>query len=68
MKSLDVLAIKGPLRLPLNDNNAGMININIEKLSKGRIKSVRTIPAAIPPTSETISEGRVSLMISNLES
>ncbi len=61
IKSLDVLAIKGPLRLPLNDSKAGTIKIKTKKLSNGSIKSVKTIPARILPIMETVSEGKTSL-------
>lgn len=33
-KSREVLAIKGPLKLPLRDKRAGIINIKTKKLSK----------------------------------
>jgi hypothetical protein len=63
IRSREVRAIKGPLKLPLRDNNAGIIKINRRKLLKETIKRERTIPARISPTMETISEGKVSLMI-----
>ena len=63
IKSLAVLAINGPLILPLKDNNAGMIRINIAKLLNGRINNESRIPARTPPIIETNSEGKVSLTI-----
>ena len=68
IKSREVLAINGPLRFPLNDKSAGIINNNTRKLSNGRIKIERTNPAKISPTIETISDGKVSLTIVPLES
>ena len=67
-RSRDVLAMNGPLKLPLRDKRAGIINIKTIKLSKGRIKSDKTIPAKRSPTIETISDGKVSLTILLLES
>ena len=67
-RSRDVLAMKGPLKLPLRDNKAGIINNKTIKLSKGKIKSDKTIPARRSPTMETISDGKVSLTIFLLES
>ena len=67
-RSRDVLAMNGPLKLPLRDKRAGIINIKTIKLSKGRIKSDKTIPANRSPTIETISDGKVSLTILLLES
>ena len=63
IKSLEVLAIKGPLKFPLSESKAGIIRISIRKLSKEIIKIERTIPAKISPTIETISDGKVSLTI-----
>jgi len=63
MKSLEVRAIKGPLKLPLRESKAGIIRINRRKLLNETIKRVRTIPAKISPTIETISDGNVSLTI-----
>ncbi len=63
MKSLEVRAINGPLKLPLRDNKAGIIRINKRKLLNEIIKRESTIPARISPTMETISDGKVSLMI-----
>jgi len=63
MKSLDVLAVKGPLKLPLRESKAGIIRINKRKLLNETIKRESTIPARISPTMETISDGKVSLMI-----
>ena len=63
IKSLEVLAIKGPLKFPLSESKAGIIRISIRKLSKETIKIERTIPAKISPTIETISDGKVSLTI-----
>ncbi len=67
-KSREVLAIKGPLKLPLRDKRAGIINIKTIKLAKRIIKSERIIPAKISPMIETISDGKVSLTILPLES
>ncbi|MBA7531637.1 hypothetical protein ES705_23852 [subsurface metagenome] len=63
IKSLEVLAIKGPLKFPLSESKASIIRISIRKLSKVTIKIERTIPAKISPTIETISDGKVSLTI-----
>lgn len=63
IKSREVRAIKGPLKLPLRDNRAGIIKINKRKLLNEIIKSDNTIPARISPTMETISDGKVSLTI-----
>lgn len=63
MKSLEVLAIKGPLRFPLRDNKAGTIIIKKRKLLKGNINIKSIIPAKISPMMEIISEVNVSLMI-----
>ena len=68
IKSRDVLAMKGPLKLPLKERRAGIIRIKRIKLSNGRIKTVRTIPASISPTIEIISEGNVCLTIFPFES
>ena len=68
MKSREVLAIKGPLKFPLNDKRAGINNIKTRKLSKGIIKSESTIPAKRSPIMDTISDGTVSLTILPLES
>jgi len=59
IKSREVLAIYGPLILPLKDNNAGIIRIKTIKLLNGSIKSKSRIPARIPPIIEMISEGKV---------
>lgn len=67
-RSRDVLAMNGPLKLPLKDRRAGIINNKTRKLSKGRIKSDKTIPANRSPTIETTSDGKVSLIILPLES
>jgi hypothetical protein len=67
-KSREVLAINGPLKLPLRDNRAGTIKIRTRKLAKCIIKSDRIIPAKRSPTIETISDGKVSLIILPLES
>jgi hypothetical protein len=66
IKSREVLAIKGPLKLPLSDNKAGMINIKRIKLSNGIIRSESIIPAKISPIIDTISEGNVCLTILSL--
>ena len=63
IKSLEVRAMKGPLKLPLRDNSAGMIRINKRKLLNETIKRESMIPARISPTIETISDGNVSLTI-----
>jgi len=63
MKSLEVRAINGPLKLPLRDSKAGIIRIKRRKLLKETIKRESTIPANISPTMETISDGNVSLTI-----
>lgn len=63
IKSREVLAIKGPLKLPLNDKSAGIINIKTRKLSNGKISSERTIPAKISPIIDISSDGKVSLTI-----
>ena len=63
IRSREVLAIKGPLRFPLKDRSAGIIKIRVMKLSKGMIKSDKTIPAKRSPIIETISDGKVSLII-----
>ena len=63
MKSLEVRAINGPLRLPLRESKAGIIRINRRKLLNETIKRESTIPARISPTMETISDGNVSLTI-----
>ena len=68
MKSLDVLAMNGPLKLPLKDRRAGIISIKIRKLLKGRIKIESIKPAKISPIIDIISEGKVSLIIFPLES
>jgi len=62
-KSREVLAMNGPLKLPLKDKRAGTINIKTRKLAKRIIKSDRIIPAKRSPTIETISDGKVSLTI-----
>ncbi len=63
IKSREVLAINGPLKLPLRESKAGTIKINKRKLSNETINRDSTIPARISPTMETISEGNVSLTI-----
>jgi hypothetical protein len=63
IKSREVRAMKGPLKFPLRDNKAGIIKINKRKLLNETINRERTIPARISPTMETISDGKVSLMI-----
>ncbi len=63
IKSRDVLAINGPLKLPLRDKRAGTINIKTRKLANRIIKSDRIIPARRSPTIETTSDGKVSLTI-----
>jgi hypothetical protein len=63
MRSREVLAIKGPLRFPLNERSAGIIKIRAIKESKGIIKRERIIPAKISPIIETDSDGKVSLII-----
>jgi len=63
MRSREVLAIKGPLRFPLNERSAGMIRIRAIKESKGIIKRERIMPAKISPIIETDSDGKVSLII-----
>ncbi len=63
MKSLEVRAINGPLKLPLRESKAGIIRINRRKLLNETIKRESTIPAKISPTMETISDGNVSLTI-----
>ena len=63
IKSLEVRAINGPLKLPLRESKAGIIRINKRKLLNETIKRESTIPAQISPTIETISEGKVSLTI-----
>jgi hypothetical protein len=68
IKSRDVLAINGPLKLPLNDRRAGIISNNARKLLNGKIRIESTNPAKRSPTIETISEGKVSLTIVPLES
>ncbi|MBA7545608.1 hypothetical protein ES705_37977 [subsurface metagenome] len=68
IKSLDVLAINGPLKLPLKDKRAGIIKIKTKKLLKGKIKIESIKPAKISPIMDIISEGRVSLIIFPLES
>ena len=68
MKFLDVLAINGPLKLPLKDRRAGIIRIKTWKLLKGRIKIESTKPAKISPIIDIISEGKVCLIIFPLES
>ncbi len=68
IKSREVLAINGPLKLPLKDRRAGIIKIKIKKLVKGKIKIESTTPAKISPIIETTSEGKVSLIIFPLES
>ena len=61
--SRDVLAMKGPLKLPLRVSRAGIINIRTRKLLNGNIKKVRTNPAKRSPKIEIISDGKVSLTI-----
>ena len=68
IKSREVLAINGPLKLPLKDKRAGIIRIKTGKLLKGRIKIESTMPAKISPIIDIISEGKVSLIIFPLES
>jgi hypothetical protein len=68
MRSLAVLAINGPDKLPLKDNNAGTIIIKTMKLLKGKIKISKIIPAIISPKIETISEGKVSIIIFPIDS
>ena len=68
IRSRDVLAIKGPLKFPLNERRAGIININARKLSNGKIKIERIIPARISPIIDNVSDGKVSLTILPLES
>ena len=63
IKSREVLAIKGPLKFPLNERRAGIININARKLSNGKIKTERIIPARISPIIDIVSDGKVSLTI-----
>ena len=63
MKSLEVRAINGPLKLPLRESKAGIIRINRRKLLNETIRRESTIPARISPTMETISDGNVSLTI-----
>ena len=63
IKSREVLAIKGPLKFPLNDRRAGIINIKARKLSNGRIKRERIMPARISPIIDIVSDGKVSLTI-----
>jgi hypothetical protein len=67
-KSREVLAINGPLKFPLKDKSAGIINIKTRKLSNGKISKERIIPARISPIIETSSDGKVSLIILDLES
>ena len=68
IKSREVLAINGPLKLPLKDKRAGIIKIKTRKLLKGRIKIESIKPAKISPIIDIISEGKVSLIIFPLES
>lgn len=68
IKSRDVLAINGPLKLPLKDKRAGTIRIKTTKLLKGKIKIERTKPAKMSPIIDMISEGKTSLIIFPLES
>lgn len=63
IKSREVLAIKGPLKFPLNERRAGIININARKLSNGKIKKERIIPARMSPIIDIASDGKVSLTI-----
>jgi len=63
MKSLEVRAMNGPLKLPLRDNRAGIMRINKRKLLNETINRDSTIPAKRSPTMETNSEGKVSLTI-----
>lgn len=63
IRSREVLAIKGPLKFPLNERRAGIINISARKLSNGKIKTERIIPARISPIMDTVSDGKVSLTI-----
>ncbi|KKL95239.1 hypothetical protein LCGC14_1856600 [marine sediment metagenome] len=68
IKSREVLAINGPLKLPLKDRRAGIIKIKTKKLSKGKIKIESTKPAKISPIIDITSDGKVSLIIFSLES
>jgi hypothetical protein len=68
MRSFPVLAMKGPLILPLKERMAGTIKMSTEKDLKGNINIVRITPAKIEPIMEMISEGKVSLIILILES
>ena len=68
MRSLDVLAIYGPLKLPRKERRAGTIKIKTKKLLKGKIKIESTKPAKISPIIDIISDGKVSLIILPLES
>lgn len=63
MKSREVLAINGPLKLPLRDRRAGIIKIKAKKLLNGKIKTESTKPAKISPIIDIISDGKVSLII-----
>jgi len=60
--------MNGPLKFPLSERRAGIINIKTGKLSKGKISRERIIPARISPTIEITSDGKVSLIILPLES
>ena len=60
IKSREVRAINGALKLPLRDSKAGIIRINKRKLLKETIKRDSTIPANKSPTIETISDGNGS--------
>jgi len=68
IKSREVLAINGPLKLPLKDKRAGIIKIKTKKLSKGKIKIESIKPANISPIIDITSDGKVSLIIFPLES
>lgn len=67
-KSREVLAMNGPLKLPLKDNRAGIIKIKTTKLSRGKINNDKIIPANKSPIIEIVSDGKVSLTILVLES
>jgi hypothetical protein len=67
-KSREVLAMNGPLKLPLRDKRAGTINIKTRKLVNCIITSDRIIPAKISPMIDIISDGKVSLTICPLVS
>ncbi len=68
MRSLDVLAINGPLKLPRRERRAGTIKIKIKKLLKGKIKIESTKPAKISPIIDMTSDGKVCLISFFLES